>query len=163
MKKLLPIFLILCLALPVYALTLEGGVKKIETAQQAQEYVFKYVPVKLIDPTPYKAYAEKAPEGYRTDLSDGSYAIATGVKIFKYENNRLVSIAITDKKNIMEFPRKLSYYLYPSGELEKLTYATSPTDGFIFRPNGSLIGIWENGVYKEGDRTKSIAKTTYFN
>ena len=70
MKKILSILLLLLLISPAYALTLEGGVKKIETAEQAHEYVFKYVPVKLIDPTPYRAYVTKAPEGYRTVISD---------------------------------------------------------------------------------------------
>lgn len=144
------------------ALTLEGGVKKIETAQEAKEYVFKYVPVKLIDPTPYKAYANKAPEGYRTDLSDGRYSIATNHKVLTYtKHDKLEYIAISDK-NVLDFPRKLNRYEYPSGKLIEVTYGTSPEDGFIFLPDGSLVGIWENGVYREGDKTLNTAKTTYF-
>lgn len=162
MKKILSILLFLLLISPAYALTLEGGVKKIETAEQAHEYVFKYVPVKLIDPTPYKAYANKAPEGYRLDYSDGGYSIASGNKMYDYENNKLAYIAISDK-NVMDFPRKLNRYAYPSGKLVEVTYGTSPKDGYIFRPDGSLIGIWENGIYREGDRTFNTARTTYFN
>lgn len=161
-KKILSILIILVITSPVYAMTLEGGVKKIETAQEAKEYVFKYTPLKMVDPTPYKAYANKAPEGYRVDLSDGRYSIAMGNKMLTYEkNNKLSYIAISDK-SVINFPRKLNRYEYPSGQLIEVTYGTSPTDGFVFRPNGSLIGIWENGIYKEGDKTLNTAITTYY-
>jgi len=150
------------LTVPAYAQTLEGGIKKIETAQQAKEYIFKYTPLEMIDPTPYKAYASQAPEGYRSDLADGRYSIATGNKMLSYsKNNKLIYIAISDK-NVMDFPRKLNRYEYPSGKLIETTYGKSTEDGFIFRPDGSLIGTWENGIYREGDRTVNTVKTTYF-
>lgn len=161
-KKLLLILSIFVLIHPAYALTLEGGVKKIETAEQARQEVF-LKPIWVIDPHPYKMYASKAPDGYRLDYSDGTYSIATGSKMLTYSpNNKLIYIAISDK-NVMNFPRKLSRYEYPSGKLVELTYGTSPKDGFIFKPDGSLAGIWEDGVLHEGDKLINTAKTTYFN
>lgn len=161
MKKILLILLFLLLISPAYALTLEGGVKKIETAEQAHEYVFKYVPVKLIDPTPYKAYAKQAPEGYRDDYSDGRYSVATGNKMYCYQDNKLYVIAIFDK-NVFKYPRKSYRYDYPSGKLSSIAYGTSEGNGYEFSPNGSLLGIWDNGIYKEGDKTTVTVKTSYF-
>lgn len=161
MKKLLLIFSIFLLICPAYAMTLEGGVKKIETAQQARQEVF-LKPIWVIDPNPYKMYASKAPDGYRADYSDGSYSIASGNKMYDYNaKNKLTYIAISDK-NVMDFPRKLSRYEYPSGKLVELTYGTSKSDGFIFATDGSLIGIWENGIYREGDKTVNTVKISNF-
>jgi len=144
------------------AQTLEGGIRKIETAQQAKEYVFKYTPLKMVDPTPYKAYASQAPEGYRADYSDGGYSVATGNKMLSYNhNNKLTYIAVSDK-NILDFPRKLQRYEYPSGKLIEITYGTSMGNGYIFRPDGSLLGIWENGVYREGEKLINVAKISQF-
>lgn len=159
MKKLLLIFSIFLLIAPAYSLTLEGGVKKVE---EAREYVFKYVPVKMIDPTPYKVYANTAPEGYRVDYSDGSYSVATGNKMYTYDNkNKLDIISIFDK-NVFDYPRKQYRYAYPSGKLCSISYGVSEGNGYIFRPDGSLVGIWENGIYKEGNTIINNAKISSF-
>lgn len=160
MKKLL-LLLTLILFLPANAQVFEGQVTKNYTVQQAHDYVFKYIPVKLIDPKPYKAYATKEPEGFRTDYSDGRYSIASGNKLYGYRNNKLYVISIFDK-NVFEYPRKSYRYDYPSGKLSSIAYGTSEGNGFEFYPDGSLMGIWENNVYKEGDRTVATAKITKF-
>lgn len=161
MKKYIFILLISLFILPAYSQTLEGGIKKIETVQQAKDYVFKYTPLKMVDPTPYKAYAEHAPEGYRTDYSDGRYSIASGNKLYGYRNNKLYVISIYDK-NVFEYPRRSYRYDYPSGKLSSTAYGISEGNGFEFYPDGSLMGIWENNIYREGDKTVTTATITKF-
>jgi len=160
MKKLLSFLLLILLISPANALTLEGGVKKIETVQDAKQEVF-LKPIWVIDPHPYEMYAKKAPEGYRIDDDNNGYSVASGKKMYDYENNKLVSIAISDK-NVMNFPRKLLRYEYPSGKLTELTYGTSPTDGYVFRPDGSIKCIWEKGIRYEGERATMKTSTSYF-
>lgn len=161
MKKLLLILLTIILIHPAYALTLEGGVKKIETAEQARQEVF-LKPIWVIDPHPYKMYAEKAPEGYRVDYSDGRYSVASGTKMFCYTpNNKLYLISIFDK-NVNEYPRKSYRYFYPSGALASTAYSKSEGNAFEFNPDGSLIGVWENGIYYKGDKITLTTKVTHF-
>lgn len=150
--------ILLCLiSLPAYSLTLEGGVK---TVEQAQKEVF-FKPIWIIDPHPYQAYANSAPEGYRNDYDDGRYSIASGNKMYCYKNNKLYTIVIFDK-NVFEYPRKSYRYDYPSGKLSSTAYGISEGNGYEFSPDGSLLGIWENGTYKEGDKTTAVVKTSYF-
>lgn len=159
MKKLLITLSIFLLIAPAYSLTLEGGVKT--DVKQAHDYVFKELPLIQIPMKPYKMYAESAPEGYRTDYSDGRYSIASGNKMYGYRNNKLYVIAIFDK-NVFEYPRKSYRYDYPSGKLSSTAYGISEGNGYEFAPDGTLLGVWENNTYKEGNKTTAVAKITRF-
>lgn len=158
MKKLLSFLLLMLLTSPANALTLEGGVKKIEAARK--EAFLK--PIWVIDATPYKAYANKAPKGYRKDFSDGGYSVIVGKNGFVYENNKLILIAKSDK-NALEFPRTSYRYNYPSGTLNSVCHSTSIKDGYIFDAEGNLFVIFKNDIIYQDNLPVLSAITTIIN
>lgn len=156
-KKILLSIMLCLIALPAYTQTIYGEVKKVEEVRQ--EVFLK--PIWVIDPHPYKAYAEKAPEGYRVDYSDGRYSVATGTKMFGYQDNKLVVISIYNK-SIFEYPRTGYQYSYPDGKLIAVSSIQSKGNSYEFNPDGSLIGIWENGIFYKGDKILLTTKVSSF-
>ena len=150
MKKLFLIFVICLCVSPAFAVKMQYGVIAKEAFKDVQPE---------INTTPYKLYVTNAPEGYRKDYSDGSYSVSVGTKGFSYKNNKLELILISDK-SALEFPRKTMNYDYPSGKLLYVAYATSLKDAYIFNPDGSLYGIWEDDVFFKGDKQTLSAKTS---
>jgi len=156
-KEILIIFLFFAI-LPARALTLEGGVKTV--GQIRQEVFLK--PIWVIDPHPYRAYAQRAPEGVRIDYSDGGYTISSGTKSFTYNKNNKLGLICICNKNVLEYPHTSYQYSYPCGQLEKVVYATSEGNAIVYNPDKSLYGIWENKNFYKGDQIQITAKTSYF-
>lgn len=145
----------LIISAPVYSLELKG-----EVIQQARQVAFENLKPQ-IDSKPFQIYAQKQPDGYKTEYSNGRYSIHSGKEVYTYEDGELLAIGISDK-NVVQFPRKTSFYSPKTGKLLCVGYATSPKDSYVFRPDGSLSGVWDNGVfYRDGKPTLSIT-TSFF-
>lgn len=154
-KSILLIFLMLIVAIPAYSVQLQG-----EIVDQARQTAFKNIKPH-IDTKPYENYYKNQPEGYKTEYSNGRRSIHTGNKVYTYEDGELIAIGVSDK-NVLQFPRKTSFYEPKTGKLLCVGYATSSKDSYVFRPDGSLSGIWDNGIFYQNGKPILSITTSFF-
>ncbi len=156
MKNVFLILVLIFSVLPSFAVSLEGRV-----INNVRNDVFANTQ-KNINLSPYSELAKNKVNGYRVDYDDGSYSISEGQTTFVYDKFANLSIIALYDKNVFEYPRIQRRYAVPSGKLESVSYGVSEGNGYVFNPDSSLRGIWDNFIfYKNGKAIKSANMYIY--